>query len=117
MNESSNFSCVSAYLHISRHFENLENAMTLKSFATVALILIPSFAFAAGGGGTGISNAGNGSPSGANSDASDGNTPVPPEGGNVENSRNHSSGTSGNSGSMGASHEMKRQNGESQKNP
>ena len=51
--------------------------MTLKSFATVAVILIPSLAFAAGGGGgTGGSNAGNGSPGGANGDASNGNTPV-----------------------------------------
>ncbi len=49
--------------------------MTLKSFAAVALILVPSLAFAAGGGGTGISNGGNGSPGGANSDVSNGNTP------------------------------------------
>jgi hypothetical protein len=42
--------------------------MTLKSFATVAIVLIPSLAFAAGGGGTGISNAGNGGPGGPNSD-------------------------------------------------
>jgi hypothetical protein len=52
--------------------------MTLKSFATVALILIPGLALAAGGGGTGISNGGNGSPGGANSDVSNGNTPPGP---------------------------------------
>jgi hypothetical protein len=49
--------------------------MALKSFAAAALILIPSLAFAAGGGGTGVSNGGNGSPGGANSDVSNGNTP------------------------------------------
>jgi hypothetical protein len=91
--------------------------MTLKSFAAVALILIPSFAFAAGGGGTGVSNAGNGSPSGANSDASDGNTPVDPAGANVGNIGRHSSGMSGDSRSMGASKPMKRQHGEPQKTP
>jgi hypothetical protein len=61
--------------------------MKLKSFATVAITLIPSLAFAAGGGGgTGISNAGNGGPSGANSDVSNGNTPPGPANGYFGNS-------------------------------
>jgi hypothetical protein len=79
-------------------FRTRKNAMKLKSFATVAFILIPSLAYAAGGGGTGISNAGNGDPSGANSDVSNGNTPVGPA-----NSASDRAGKSGNSGSMGAS--------------
>jgi hypothetical protein len=100
--------------------------MKLKSFATAAFILIPSLAYAAGGGGTGISNAGNGDPSGANSDASNANTPVGPA-----NSASDRAGKSSNSGSMGASgtgdtnvpatmgasKEMKRQSGEPQKAP
>jgi hypothetical protein len=99
--------------------------MKLKSFAAVALILIPSLAFAAGGG-TGISNAGNGDPSGANSDASNANTPVGP----ANSASDRAAGKSGDSGSMGASgtgdtdvpatmgasKEM-RQNGEPQKAP
>jgi hypothetical protein len=117
--------------HLSRHLQNSENAMKLRSFATVAFILIPSLAYAAGGGGTGISNAGNGDPSGANSDASNGNTPVGPAGANVGNSATDRAGKSGTSGSMGTSgtgntdvpatmgtsKEMKRQNGEPQKAP
>jgi hypothetical protein len=103
-----------------------KNAMKLKSFATVAFIFIPSLAYAAGGGGTGISNAGNGDPSGANSDSSNGNTPVGPA-----NSATDRAGKRGNSDSMGASgkgdtdvpatmgasKEMKRQSGEPQNAP
>jgi hypothetical protein len=109
------------FLDISR---TRKNAMKLKSVATVAFILIPSLACAAGG--TGVSNAGKGSPSGANSDASNGNTPVGPA-----NSASDRAGKSGNSGSMGASgtgdtdvpatmgasKEMKRQSVEPQKAP
>jgi hypothetical protein len=91
--------------------------MKLKSFATVALILIPSLAFAAGGGGgTGASNAGNGSPGGANGDASNGNTPVDATGAYVDKGASYRAGMSDHSGS-GASKKMKRQNGESQKSP
>ena len=72
--------------HISRHFQNSEKRDETQIFRTVAFILIPSLVYAAGGGGTGISNAGNGDPSGANSDASNGNTPVGPAGANVGNS-------------------------------
>jgi hypothetical protein len=90
--------------------------MKLKSFATVALILIPSLAFAAGGGGTGASNAGNGSPGGANGDASNGNTPVDSAGAYVDKGASYRAGMSDNSGS-GASKETKRQNGEPQKTP
>src|SRR5258708_19322702 len=79
-------------------FRTRKNAMKLKSFATVAFILIPSLAYAAGGGGTGISNAGNGDPSGANSDVSNGNTPVGPP-----NSASDRAGKSGNSRSIDAS--------------
>jgi hypothetical protein len=87
------------------------NVMNLKTFAAVALILIPSSAFAAGGGGTGISNGGNGSPGGANSDVSNGNTPP--------GSANAYFGT-GNTdvpATTGASKEMKRQNGKPQRAP
>jgi hypothetical protein len=91
--------------------------MKLKSLATVALILIPSLAFAAGGGGgTGASNAGNGSPGGANGDASNGNTPVDAAGAYVDKGASYHAGMSDKSGS-GASKEMKRQNGEPQKTP
>jgi hypothetical protein len=85
--------------------------MTLKSFATVMLILIPSLAFAAGGGGTGISSSGNGGPGGANSDASNGNTPPGPA--------NAYFGTDnrGVPSTMGASKEMKRQNEKPRKTP
>jgi hypothetical protein len=85
--------------------------MTLKSVATVALVLIPSLAFAAGGGGTGISNGGNGSPGGANSDASNGNTPPGPA------NAYFGTGNTQVPATMGASKEMKRQNGEPQKAP
>jgi hypothetical protein len=106
------------------HLQTRKNAMTLKSFATVAFILIPSLAYAAGGGGTGISNAGNGGPSGANSDASNANTPVGP----ASSASDRAAGKSGSSGAsgtgdtdapamMGASKEMKRQNGQPQKAP
>ena len=104
--------------------------MKRKSFAAVALILIPCLAFAAGVGGTGISNGGNGSPGGANSDVSNGNTPPGPANGYFKNGAN-GGGNSGNSDSMGASgtggtdspatmgasKEMKRQSGEPQKAP
>jgi hypothetical protein len=91
--------------------------MTLRSFATVALILIPSLAFAAGGGGgSGASNAGNGSPGGANGDASNGNTPVDGPGAYVDKGASYRAGASDNSGS-GASKAMKRQNGQPQKTP
>jgi hypothetical protein len=94
------------------------HAMSLKSFATVALILIPSLAFAAGGGGgTGASNAGNGNPGGANGDASNGNTPVDSAGAYVGKGASYRAGKNGDSGSMGASKEMKRQNREPQKAP
>ena len=85
--------------------------MTLKSLATVALILIPSLAFAAGGGGTGISNGGNGSPSGANSDVSNGNTPPGPA--------NAYFGTRNTDvlATRGASKEIRRHNGKPQKAP
>ena len=84
------------------------NAVNLKSFATVALVLIPGLAFAAGGGGTGISNGGNGGPGGANSDASNGNTPPGPA--------NAYFGTDNTMpATMGASKEMKRHNREPQK--
>ena len=90
--------------------------MTLKSFATVALILIPSLAFAAGGGGgTGGSNAGNGSPGGANGDASNGNTPVDAPGAYVDKGASSGVGMSNNPGS--ASKAMKHRNGEPQKTP
>jgi hypothetical protein len=93
------------------------NAMSLKSVATVALILVPSLAFAAGGGGgTGASNAGNGNPGGANGDASNGNTPVDAPGAYVDKGASSHAGMSNNSGS-GASKEMKRRNGEPQKTP
>jgi hypothetical protein len=85
--------------------------MKLKSFATVALILVPSLAFAAGGGGTGISNGGNGSPSGANSDVSNGNTPPGPA------NAYFGTGNADVPATMGASKEMKRQSGEPQKAP
>ena len=85
--------------------------MTLKSFATVALILIPSLAFAAGGGGTGISNGGNGSPSGANSDVSNGNTPPGPA------NAYFGTGNTDVPATRGASKEMKRHNGKPQKAP
>jgi hypothetical protein len=90
--------------------------MTLKSFATVALILIPGLALAAGGGGTGISNGGNGSPGGANSDVSNGNTPPGPATHTLERAiqtcpRRWALQT------MGTSKEMKRQNGEPQMAP
>jgi hypothetical protein len=87
------------------------NAMTLKSFATVALLLIPSVAFAAGGGGTGISNGGNGSPSGANSDVSNGNTPPGPA------NAYFGTGNSDLPSTRGSSKEMKRQSWEPQKAP
>ena len=87
------------------------NAMTLKSFATVALILIPSLAFAAGGGGTGISNGGNGSPSCANSDVSNGNTPPGPA------NAYFGTGNSDVPATRGALKEIKRQGGEPQKAP
>jgi hypothetical protein len=103
-------------------FRTRKNAMKLKSFATVAFILIPSLAYSAGGGGTGISNAGNGGPSGANSDASNANTPVGPA--NSASNRTGKSGSLGASGTgdtdvptMGASKEMKRQTREPQKAP
>jgi hypothetical protein len=83
--------------------------MILKSFATVALILIPSLAFAAGGGATGISNGGNGGPAGANSDASNGNTPPGPA------NAFFGTGNTDVPATMGASKELKRQNGEPQK--
>jgi hypothetical protein len=85
--------------------------MKLKSFATVALILIPSLAFAAGGGGTGISNAGNGGPSGANSDVSNGNTPPGPA------NAYFGTGNTDVPATRGASKEMKRHNGEPKKAP
>jgi hypothetical protein len=85
--------------------------MKLKSFATVAVILIPSSAFAAGGGGTGVSNAGNGGPSGANSDVSNGNTPPAPA------NEYFGTGNGEAPATTGASKEMKRQNGEPQKAP
>ena len=100
--------------------------MTLRSLATVALILIPSFAFAANGGGTGESNAGNGAPSGANSDASNANTPVGAKAGaNAGSETEKPAGSLGASGTgktdapstMGTSKDMKPQNGEPQKTP
>ncbi len=91
--------------------------MKLKSFATVALILIPSLAFAGGGGGTGASNAGNGNPGGANGDASNGNTPVDAAGAYVDKGASYHAGKNGAPGSMGAAKEMKRHNGEPQKTP
>jgi hypothetical protein len=87
------------------------NAMTLKSFATVALILIPGLAFAAGGGGTGISNAGNGGPGGANSDASNGNTPPGPA------NAYFGTGNPEVPATMGAAKKMKRQGEKLQKTP
>jgi hypothetical protein len=85
--------------------------MKLKSLAAVALILIPSSAFAAGGGGTGISNGGNGSPGGANSDVSNGNAPPGPANAYFGTANTEAPAT------MGASKEMKRQNGKPQKAP
>jgi hypothetical protein len=85
--------------------------MTLKSFGTVALILIPSLAFAAGGGGTGTSNGGNGSPSGANSDVSNGNTPPGPA------NAYFGTGNTDMPATTGASKEMKRHSGKPQKTP
>jgi hypothetical protein len=91
------------------------NEMNLKTFAAVALILIPilipSSAFAAGGGGTGISNGGNGSPGGANSDVSDGNTPPGPANAYFGTGNTEAPAT------MGASKKMKRLNAEPQKAP
>jgi hypothetical protein len=95
-----------------RHPELGKNAMKLSSFATVALILIPSLAYAAGGGGgTGENNAGNGAPGGANADVSNGNTPPGPANGYYGNS------ASDRAGSMSPSKEMKRQNEKPQKVP
>jgi hypothetical protein len=85
--------------------------MTLKSFAAVALILVPSLAFAAGGGGTGISNGGNGSPGGANSDVSNGNTPPGPANAYFGTGNPEAPATTG------ASKDTKRQDGEPQKTP
>jgi hypothetical protein len=85
--------------------------MKLKSFATVALILIPGLAFAAGGGGTGISNGGNGSPGGANSDVSNGNTPPGPA------NAYFGTGNTDAPATRGALEEMKRHNGKPQKTP
>jgi len=82
--------------------------MKLKSLAAVAFILIPSSAFAAGGGGTGISNGGNGSQGGANSDVSNGNTPPGPANAYFKTGNTDVPAT------RGASKEMKRQNGEPQ---
>jgi hypothetical protein len=91
------------------------NVMNLKTFAAVALILIPilipSSAFAAGGGGTGISNGGNGSPGGANSDVSNGNTPPGPANAYFGTGNTEAPAT------MGASKKMKRLNAEPQKAP
>jgi hypothetical protein len=91
--------------------------MKLKSFATVALILIPSLAYAAGGGGTGISNAGNGDPSGANSDSSNGNTQVGPAGSNGGNSASDRAGTGNTNVPATMDTSKERQNGEPQKAP
>jgi hypothetical protein len=116
---------------IPRHLQNSEKRDATQIFRHCGVYLDSKLAYAAGGGGTGISNAGNGDPSGANSDASNGNTPVGPAGANVGNSTSDRTGKSGNSGSMGASgtgntdvpttmgtsKEMKRQNGEPQKAP
>ena len=85
--------------------------MKFKSLAAVTLILIPSSAFAAGGGGTGISNGGNGSPGGANSDVSNGNTPPGPA------NAYFGSGNTDVPATTGASKEMKQQNGQPQKTP
>jgi hypothetical protein len=85
--------------------------MKLRSFATVAFILIPSLAYAAGGGATGISNGGNGSPSGANSDVSNGNTPPGPA------NAYFGTGNTDVPATRGALKEMKRQSGEPQKAP
>jgi hypothetical protein len=95
----------------SRHPQNSENAMKLRSYAAVALILIPSSAFAAGGGGTGISNGGNGSPGGANSDVSNGNTPPGPANAYFGTGNTEAPAT------MGASKKMKRLDAEPQKAP
>ena len=86
--------------------------MTLKFFATAALILIPSLAFAAGGGGgTGISNGGNGSPGGANSDVSNGNTPPGPANGYF------GAGNPDAPATRGATKEMKHHTGQPKKAP
>jgi hypothetical protein len=86
--------------------------MKLKSFATVAFILFPSLAYAAGGGGgTSVNNAGNGAPGGANADVSNGNTPPGPANGYYGNSP--SNGAMG----IGASKETKGQNEKPQKAP
>jgi hypothetical protein len=95
-------------LDISRTWRN---GMKLESFATVALILIPGLAFAAGGGGTGISNGGNGSPGGANSDVSNGNTPPGPA------NAYFGTGNTDAPATRGASKEMKRPNGKPRKTP
>ena len=95
-------------LDISRTWRN---GMKLKSFATVALILIPGLAFAAGGGGTGISNGGNGSPGGANSDVSNGNTPPGPA------NAYFGTGNPDAPATRGASKELKRHNGKPQRTP
>jgi hypothetical protein len=87
------------------------NAMILKSFATVALILIPSLAFAAGGGGAGVSNSGNGAPGGANSDVTNGNTPPGPA------NAYWGTGNTDVPATRGASKEMKRHIGKPQKTP
>ncbi len=85
--------------------------MTLKSFATVAFVLIPSLAFAAGGGGSGISNSGNGGPGGANSDASNGNTPPGPANAYFGTGNTEAPAT------LGASKAMKRHSEKPQKSP
>jgi hypothetical protein len=85
--------------------------VTLKSFATVALVLIPGLAFAAGGGGTGISNSGNGGPGGANSDASNGNTPPGPPNAYFGIGNKEAPAT------MGDSKKIKRQDEKPQKTP
>jgi hypothetical protein len=94
-----------------RHLENWRNAMTLKSFAALAFVIIPSLAFAAGGGGTGLSNGGNGSPGGANSDVSNGNTPPGPA------NNYYGTGKPDAPATRGASKQIRHKNGQPQKSP
>jgi hypothetical protein len=89
--------------------------MMLKTLGAACLIVIPTLAFAAGGGGTGVSNAGNGAPGGANSDASNGNTPVDAPGAYI--TKGASATDQSGADSMGVSTHIKRENQERQKAP
>jgi hypothetical protein len=93
--------------------------MKLRSFATVALILLPSLAFAAGGGNNGGASNGNGASStaGANSSAGNGNNAGDNNGNGTGNAMGGSGPGTDATGTMGNANQMKRQTGEPQKTP